>query len=135
MDVPSPQAHLGELLGFDDEGRARVALDGGEVVAQTVTPLGADAVGERVALLPLANDAGWLVVGRLLPPGPQEGVSAVLEVDGERATLTAKKRISLRCGKASVELTRAGKIILRGTYVASESEGLQHLRGAVVEVN
>ena len=36
---------------------------------------------------------------------------------------------------APQRLTRAGKIILRGAYIASESEGLQHLRAAVVEVN
>ena len=58
-----------------------------------------------------------------------------VEVDGERLTFTAQKEIVLRCGKASITLTRAGKIILRGTYVLSRSSGVNRIKGGSVQIN
>lgn len=56
-------------------------------------------------------------------------------VDGERVVLEAKKEIVLRCGKASITLTRAGKILIRGAYVSSRSSGVNRIKGGSVEIN
>ena len=58
-----------------------------------------------------------------------------VSLDGERLTLTADKEIVLRCGKASVTLTRAGKIIIRGAYLSNRSSGVNKIKGASVQIN
>jgi hypothetical protein len=37
-------------------------------------------------------------------------------VDGKRVTFDAKEEIVMRWGKASITLTRAGKVLIRGAY-------------------
>jgi hypothetical protein len=56
-------------------------------------------------------------------------------VDGETVVLEARKQVVLRCGKASITLTRAGKVILRGTYVLSRSSGANRIKGGSVQIN
>ncbi|RMI00751.1 MAG: hypothetical protein D6681_11200, partial [Calditrichaeota bacterium] len=56
-------------------------------------------------------------------------------VDGHRITITAKKEIVLRCGKASITLTHAGKILIRGKYVLSRSSGVNRIKGGSVQIN
>jgi hypothetical protein len=53
----------------------------------------------------------------------------------ERLELMAEKEIVLRVGDASITLTRAGKIILRGTYVLSRSSGVNRIKGGSVQIN
>lgn len=56
-------------------------------------------------------------------------------VDGRRITFTAETEIVLRCGKSSITLTRAGKIIISGEYVVSRSSGVNRIRGGSVQIN
>jgi hypothetical protein len=75
-----------------------------------------------------------VILGRLQPreaPAP----AAALRIDGECVVLQGRQRIELRCGEASIVLTRAGKILIRGTYVLSRSSGLNKLKGAFVDIN
>jgi len=58
-----------------------------------------------------------------------------VEIDGEEAVLTAQKQIVLRCGDASITLTRAGKILIKGTYVLSRSSGVNRIKGGSVQIN
>jgi hypothetical protein len=58
-----------------------------------------------------------------------------VDIDGEAVTLTAEKEIVLRCGKASLTLTRAGKILLRGAYLLSRSSGVNRIKGGSVQIN
>jgi hypothetical protein len=53
----------------------------------------------------------------------------------ERLELTASREIVLRCGDASITLTRAGKIILRGAYLLSRSSGVNKIKGGSVQIN
>jgi hypothetical protein len=41
----------------------------------------------------------------------------------------------LRCGQASVTLTKAGKVLIRGTYVSSRSSGVNRIKGGSVQLN
>ncbi|WP_437293139.1 DUF6484 domain-containing protein [Sorangium sp. So ce426] len=65
------------------------------------------------------------------------GAAASLQVtrDGERLVLTAEREIVLQCGEASITLTRAGKILLRGAYVSSRATGVNRIQGGSVEIN
>ena len=55
--------------------------------------------------------------------------------DAERLVFTAKKEIVLQCGKSSIHLTKAGKVIIRGSYVLSRSTGMNSLKGGSVSIN
>ena len=56
-------------------------------------------------------------------------------VDGKRVTFDAKEEIVLRCGKASITLTKAGKVLIRGAYLLNRSSGVNRIRGGSVQIN
>ena len=56
-------------------------------------------------------------------------------IDGKRVTFNAREEIVLRCGKSSITLTRAGKIIIRGAYLLNRSSGVNRIKGASVQIN
>lgn len=67
-----------------------------------------------------------------------EGISprqVGVDADGERLVLHADREITLRCGKASITLTSAGKVLIQGTYVSSRASGVQRIKGGSVQVN
>lgn len=66
---------------------------------------------------------------------PAENTEVTIERDGERMTLSAQEEIVLRCGKSSITLTRAGKIIIRGAYLLSRSSGVNRIKGGSVQLN
>ena len=66
-------------------------------------------------------------------PVPEPLVTA--QVDDQRVVLTAEREIVLRCGEASITLTRAGKVLIKGTYVLSRSSGYNKIKGAAVDIN
>ncbi len=53
----------------------------------------------------------------------------------ERIVLSAEKDIVLQCGKASITLTRAGKILIKGAYVLTRSTGVNRILGGTVQIN
>lgn len=82
-----------------------------------------------------------IVVG-LLHPATSAGAAAPngverreALVDGQRVVLNAQDEIVLRCGKASITLRRNGRIVLRGTYLETNSEGVNRVKGAAVRIN
>jgi len=61
---------------------------------------------------------------------PQE-----VTVDGKRICIDAESEIVLKCGKSSITLTKAGKVIIKGEYVLSQSSGENRIRGGSVAIN
>jgi uncharacterized protein (DUF2345 family) len=57
------------------------------------------------------------------------------EVDDERVVISAEREVVLRCGDASITLTRAGKIIIKGSYIISRSSGYNKIKGAAIDIN
>ncbi len=55
--------------------------------------------------------------------------------DEDSLLLTASKEITLQCGKASITLTSAGKLLLRGAYLLSRSSGVNRIKGGSVQIN
>jgi hypothetical protein len=56
-------------------------------------------------------------------------------IDGETVMFNAKEQIVLRCGKASITLTKAGKVLIRGAYLLNRSSGVNRIKGASVQIN
>ncbi|WP_372623353.1 DUF6484 domain-containing protein [Falsiroseomonas sp.] len=141
---------IGVLLGFGDAGEPLVVFPGNRreeaVEARSTAALSAADVGGEVALLFEGGDpARPLVIGRLLrpaeaPPAPRgrparrQAVEVVRD-RGDRLELRAEQEIVLRCGTASITLTRAGKVLIRGAYISSWSSGTNRIRGASVHLN
>lgn len=57
------------------------------------------------------------------------------DVDGKRVKVTAQEEIVLQCGSASITLRRNGRVIVRGTYVESHSDGTNRIKGGQVQIN
>lgn len=66
---------------------------------------------------------------------PGTGVEQAAQVDGERVVIEGKKEIVLKCGDASITLTSAGKVIIRGKYLLNRSSGVNRIMGGSVQVN
>lgn len=162
--VPSASAVvIGVLAGLGGDGRPLVAFADNPselpIAAKTVVAVSAEFVGREVALLFEDGDIGRPILigivqvaggamrdgrdepvrraggddsGRLRPAGPEE---PELFVDGERVAIRARDALELRCGKASVTLTRAGKVIIRGAYVSTRSSGVNRIKGGSVQIN
>lgn len=132
---------LGRLEGFTADGVPLVVLPAvtadRALPARTTVALGPADLGQELAVLLEAGDpARPVVIGRLLPPTPTPIAPTVeLRLDGERLLLSAEREIELRCGKASITLTRAGKVLIRGAYVSSRSSGANKIKGASVQLN
>ncbi len=129
---------IGRLAGLSGSGGPLVdyALNkrGRPLEARTTVTLDKEKVGREIALMFEDGDPQKPIVMGLIHQ-PDDSQPAVAEVDGERQTLTAEKEIVLRCGKASITLTRAGKIIIRGTYLLNRSSGVNCIKGGSVQIN
>jgi hypothetical protein len=62
-------------------------------------------------------------------------VNEVTTNDGENLVIPAVAELVILCGEASITLTRAGKVLIRGAYVLTRSSGANCVKGAVVEIN
>ena len=135
---------IGVFLSINDEGNPIVAFPGNPletaIPARSTTSLDKDDVGKEIALLfEGGNPLKPLIIGKIhhADTGQQtqnvEQTSA--ELDGDNIVLSAKQTITLKCGKASITLTKAGKIILRGAYLLSRSSGVNRIKGGSVQIN
>jgi hypothetical protein len=132
----------GVLTGFNDAGDALVDFlnnpSGTAVPATTATPLDSTDIGREAVLVFEDGDPNRpILLGILRPPGiPEERLANVaISADGKRLSITADHEIVLRCGQASVTLTRAGKILIRGAYLLSRSSGVNRIKGGSVQIN
>ena len=134
-------AQVGVLTGIDAAGGLLVecpsVAPGRLLAARSTVPVAAPDIGREVVLLFEQADAGRpIIMGFLQPaPGPVKADAVAVERDGERLTLTADREIVLRCGKASLTLTRAGKVLIRGAYLLSRSSGVNRIKGGSVQIN
>jgi len=127
-----------------DAGVVRVAYPGapeGGAAARVMTRVTEADVGRDAALLFEGGQSdkpivmGLLFEGNAARPAVVERKGARASVDGERVVLSAEREIVLECGEASITLTRAGKILIKGTYVLTRSSGTNRIQGGSVEIN
>ncbi len=134
---------VAQLYGFDVLDRPLIsglASCPGEVVtARSTIALRREMLSTEVLVLFENGDPTRpIITGVLqdhlpLPALPQQGLSVY--VDETRHVVTAEREIVLRCGDASITLTRAGKVIIQGTYIVSRSSGHNKIKGAAIELN
>ncbi|HEX8615277.1 MAG TPA: DUF6484 domain-containing protein [Telluria sp.] len=141
----APGLVIGELVAMMDEGRTPLVLFPGQpgsaaVAARSVVDLYGTHIGRSVVLMFENNDPGRpLVMGVLRAdeqcPLEERPGQVVVDTDGERLTVSAQQQLVLRCGTASITLTRAGKVLIKGDYVATCSSGLHRIKGGSVQIN
>jgi Domain of unknown function (DUF6484) len=119
-------AIVGVLVGFKDDSRTPLVMYPGQpgtaaLPARMVPDIHGPHIGRQVVLMFNEGDPRQpIVMGCLRPqeswtmekPGQVE-----VDADGERLIVTAKDRLVLRCGKASITLTKEGKVLVEGTYL------------------
>ena len=149
LTAPAPISMLApaiaRLHGFDLLERPQIhqlaARPGGVIACRTTVALRRAMIGQEVLVVFEEGDVERpIIVGVIEPHAlqeqPVEGQQAVrVEVDGERHVIEAEREIVLRCGDASITLTRAGKVIIRGSYILSRSTGYNKIKGAAIDIN
>lgn len=110
------------------------------VVAKSTMAIDSDAIGREVALLFENGDVRKPVIMGLMHTASAKSMLPPVEelevrMDDEWLQLEAQERIVLKCGKSSITLTRAGKVIIRGTYISTISSGANRIRGGSVQIN
>lgn len=133
---------IGVLVGLDEKQQPLIVFPANPqeaaIPARATTPLHTDDLGKEVALLFENGDPALpLIIGRIQKPHTLLPVTTSVEVqvDEEHLILSAEQSITLKCGKASITLTKAGKVLLRGTYLLSRSSGVNRIKGGSVQLN
>ena len=113
--------------------------------AASIALISADDINKDVALMfEAGNPQQPIIMGRLQRSFTQEekiSAEAIstevtdVQLDGKRLKFSAEHEIVLRCGEASITLTRAGKVIIRGEYLLSRSTGTNRIKGGSVQIN
>jgi hypothetical protein len=140
-----PSVVVGELVAIVDGGRTPLVLYAGQagsaaIRASTVIDLHGAHIGQSVTLLFEDGDATRPIVTGVIRrsegwPLKEKPAQVEVDADGERMIVSAKEQLVLRCGKASITLTRAGKVLIEGSYVSSRSTGVNCVRGGSIQLN
>jgi hypothetical protein len=136
---------VGKLVGLKDEGRTPLVLFLGQrgtaaVAARATLDLHGAHIFREVLLMFENGDPDLpIVVGCITSactqPAAIQTNQVEINADGERLLVAAKERLVLRCGKATITLTRDGKVLIQGTYISSRSSGVNRLKGGSVQLN
>ncbi len=145
VDLPDAQpkpiygALIGTLAGIGPNGEPIVDFPGnrkGPTTAIASTGFEARDVGSGATLLFEGGDPlKPILMGIVREAGAPAEKPVTLELDGERLVFSAKKEIVLKCGKASITLTKAGKVLIRGSYLSNRSSGVNRIKGGSVQIN
>ncbi|MCP4399390.1 MAG: hypothetical protein GY801_19085 [bacterium] len=156
-EIPTTQdidgVQTGKIVKIDQGGTVFVDFSGnrkGPVQAR-ITAAAADSIARRlddsdvqVLIAFEKNDIHRPVIIDVICDRIKPAASAVtmdrnnldaVKIDGETVTFDGKKEIVLRCGKSSITLTRAGKILIRGAYLLNRSSGVNRIKGGSVQIN
>jgi hypothetical protein len=147
-------AHLTTIVSISDDGAPEVQIDADKpkVAARLAVPVTRGRIEtaivlqqQAVVLFENGNRSRPIIVGfieTLQPEAPTPQTESAerpkvveADVDGKRVRLTAQDEIILECGPASVTLRRNGRVIIRGTYVETRSEGTNRIKGGQVQIN
>jgi len=134
---------IGKVSGWDSTGAVVVNYPGNPsdfpLPATTAAALDSSAVGRDAALMFVQGDLRRPILIGLIEPAAGAAlvppVTQMAEVDGKQLVFSAEEEIVFRCGEASITLTKAGKILLRGTYLLSRSSGVNRIKGGSVQIN
>lgn len=136
---------VGELVAIADGGQTPMVTFHGQpgtaaLAARSVIDLHGAHIGKRLVLMFEGGDPTKpIVMGVLRADGhcplPERPPGVEVDVDGERLVVSARERLVLRCGEASITLTKAGKVLIQGVYVLSRSSGVNRIKGGAIQLN
>ena len=136
---------IGELLALADNGATPLVRFPGQigtsaVAARTSVDLHGPHIGAALVLVfENADPARPIVLGVLRGatgwPLEDKPAQVSVDADGERMIVSAREQLVFRCGKASITLTRAGMVLVEGTYVSSKSTGSNRIKGGSIQLN
>ena len=135
---------IGTLADEGNDGQPMVrypGIPGGEAIAAISTEkITEKDLGRDVALSFIEGDPALPVILGLVQTVESEEKAKTdndvdVHLDGRKLTLTADKEIVLKCGEASITLTRAGKIVVKGAYLSNHSTGVNRIKGGSVQIN
>lgn len=138
-----PQSRLADLVAVSGDGRVTVRIAdmapmAAQVLGQVTTEqlLAAHAQGHQVlVVMPAGEPTRSVIIGVVADVAQNVRPPATARVDGRRVELTGHDEVVLTCGKASITLTKSGKVIIKGTYVSSGSVGVNRITGGSVQIN
>ena len=152
---------IGEVVGIDGQGQPLVDYPenpaGQPLTALSTLGITTVHVGRNVALLFAKGDPHSPVIMGLIhsplhdlivaydaktheqsaeeqPASPALKVDDVT-IDGKRIVLEGREEVVIKCGEASITLTKAGKILIRGNYLLNRASGVNRIMGGSVQVN
>ncbi len=145
---------VGTFAGHNSEGFPQVDYPGNPTATPLIARITVDpadlSAGRDVALMFESGDPRRpILLGVIqhppvkcdssngLPADSHDNLPAgvLAELNDDRLVLRADKEIVLECGKSSVTLTRAGKVLIRGAYLLSRSSGVNRIKGGSVQIN
>jgi len=136
---------VGRIVALTDNGATPLVVYPGHhglpaLPARATLDLHGPHIGRDVVLMFEDGDPYRpIVVGCLHEPNarslPDLPGQVEMDVDGKRLLVSAKEQLVLRCGKASITLTRSGKVLFHGTYASNRSSGVLRLKGGSVHIN
>jgi len=146
---------VGRIVRIDESGLVLVDYTGnslGPIAARTTSSSNAkllgkgNSAGREVLLTFDNNDPGYPIIVdtmySLIEEIAEPAASPIetekrpeATIDGQRISFDAENEIVLRCGKASITLTKAGKVMIKGDYVLSHSSGENRIRGGSISIN
>ncbi|MFP2930450.1 DUF6484 domain-containing protein [Pyxidicoccus sp. 3LG] len=155
------ESRRGWIVGTGPEGRLLVDFEQNpagprearNTVALSPEELNAAIAARRPVELRFENgDPGAPVLVRIAPAIPleewlqgfmpdrelgptEEAAEAEAGDTGTMRVIQGQDELVLQCGKASITLRRNGKIIIKGTYVETQAEGVNRIKGGSVQIN
>lgn len=141
-EVGAADLELGRILGLAAETHLVVELAGHPApclarLQGAVTLERAQRAIEQSEFAVLGFEPGQqrrrMVLGFVARSSPRAPLEA--DIDGQRLLIQAHDEIVLECGKSSITLRRNGKVVIRGTHVETNSEGLNRIKGGQVRIN
>lgn len=145
MPGPGHGVVIGELLAIAEDGAVALVRYEGQADsaarrARTTIDLHAAHIGSQVVLMFERGDPSSPIVlavvrGKEGWPTANPPAQVQVDVDGRRMIVSASEQLVLRCGEASITLTKAGKVLIEGSYLSSRSTGVNRIKGGSVQLN
>lgn len=134
-----PSVIVGRIAALPESGLPLVDFPGNTsgklVLAQTLISITTNDTGREIALTFENGDPSMpIIVGLFQKPSPAPPQREI-KLDDDRLVLSAKKEVVIQCGKSSITLTNAGKVLIRGAYLLSRSSGVNRIKGGSVQIN
>lgn len=129
---------VARLVGISDDGSVLVEVPGATVptMGRTIIGFSSSEIGcEVVVAFEGGDERRPIILGQIQSAAQAPTQKIKLSADGQSLLLEADQEIVLRCGRSSITLTRAGKVLIRGAYLLSRSSGVNRIKGGSVQIN